>query len=287
MLDAEAGEGAADVGEVRTVDGAAGLGGVKGPAGAVRVEGDGQAPGAEDLGQGGHDSLGGFGRPELGVEQALGGVVEHGDEGLTFLGAVGQPGVRAAVQVQELAQAGAGLAAAAVAPPGPALGHEARLLQRQPDEAVGEGHRMISPHQVMEVPDVEPGIALPVEPEDALHLCHWRLAARGQLAAIIEPQDLVGLIPGAPAPQAARMDAQDIGRLQPGEGAAERPQDDLLSFHSPLHGGREPRHRHLLGYRRLYGRPPVKRTFHVLSGADRSCAPYSLGTGAPATRRPR
>ncbi len=38
---------------------------------------------------------------------------------------------------------------------------------------------------------------------------------RGQLAAIIEAEHLVGFIPGAPAVQSPGIDAEDIGRLQP------------------------------------------------------------------------
>src|SRR2546426_3743644 len=104
------------------------------------------------------------------------------------------------------------------------------------------------------------------------------IAGRGQLAAIIEADHLVGLIPGAPAAQAPGIDAEDIGRLQPVEGTTQGAQDDFLSLHRPLHGGREPEHRHLLGYRCLYGAPPEKRTFHLLSGADRSCAPDRKST---------
>src|SRR3989442_11149254 len=128
---------------------------------------------------------------------------------------------------------------------------------------------------MVEVPHVEAAVRVAIQAEHALDLGHWRLAGRGQLAAIIKTDHLIGLVAGAPAAQAPGVDAEDIGRLQPAEGTTQGAQDDFLSLHRPLHGGGEPEHRHLLGYRCLYGSPPEKRTFHLLSGADRSCAPYS------------
>ncbi len=108
MLDPQAGEGAADLGEVRAIDAAARGRGVEGPAGAIGVEGDGQAVGLEDLPQGRHHRLGRFLRPEPGGEQALGGVVDHGEQRLPRLGDERQPGMRAAVEVEELAETGRG-----------------------------------------------------------------------------------------------------------------------------------------------------------------------------------
>ena len=59
---------------------------MEGPAGAVGVQHAGQAEGAEDMGQGGHDGRQILRGPELRVEQAFGGVVEDGDEGLPLVG---------------------------------------------------------------------------------------------------------------------------------------------------------------------------------------------------------
>lgn len=63
---------------------------------------------------------------ELGVEQPLGGVIEDGQARLARGGTEGEPGVRAPVEVQELAEAGAGLAA----PPVPAARPAALRLVR-------------------------------------------------------------------------------------------------------------------------------------------------------------
>ena len=60
VLDAQTGERPADMGEVLAIHGAAGLGGVEGPAGTVGVQSAGQADRGEDVGQGGHDGREGF-----------------------------------------------------------------------------------------------------------------------------------------------------------------------------------------------------------------------------------
>ena len=64
----------------------------------------------------------------------------------------------AAVEVQELAEAGARLAPAPMAAAGAPLADEAGLVQRELDEAVGQGHAVIAPGEVVEVADVEAGV---------------------------------------------------------------------------------------------------------------------------------
>jgi len=108
VLDPEAGQGPPDVGQALGVNRGPRGGGMEGPAGAVGLQGGAQAVGAEDHGQGREDGVGGLGGPELGVEQALGGIVEDGQQDQAQLGAQGQPGVGAAVQMEQLAEAGAG-----------------------------------------------------------------------------------------------------------------------------------------------------------------------------------
>ena len=165
---------------------------------------------------------------------------------------------------------------------GAPLADEAGLAERELDEGVGQGHAVIAPGEVIEVPHVEAGVAvarpvaLAIQAQDALNLCERRLAARGLVAApIVQAQHAVALIAGAPAAQTARMDAKNVGALQPRQGPGQHATNDLLDFHGPLHSGRGIEH----------GWPPFhpwpyrgrleERTFHLLSGADRSCAPYS------------
>jgi len=100
VFDAEAGESAADVRQVLAIDRAPGLGRVEGPARAIGVQRERHPDGPHDMGEGVHDREQRFAGPQLGVQQTLGGVVEHGDEGLPLGGHESQPGVGAAVDMQ-------------------------------------------------------------------------------------------------------------------------------------------------------------------------------------------
>jgi len=66
--------------------------------------------------------------PELGVQEALGRIVDDDDEGEPLLGAQGEPAMAAAVEMQQLAEARARLAPAAMPTAGAAFGHEPRAL---------------------------------------------------------------------------------------------------------------------------------------------------------------
>src|SRR5574342_1004110 len=178
--------------------------------------------------------------------------------------------------MQQLAEAGAGLAPAPVPPARPALADEPGLLQGELDEAVGQGHGVIAAGETVEVADVPAREALAIETQEALDLGRRRVAARGaQTAAIIERDAPPGLVARSPAPHAARVEAEDVGGLQPRDRPTQGAQDHFLDLHGPLHGGRGKHHGHLLGCPWLYPGPPEKRILHLLSGADRSCAPYT------------
>jgi len=248
VFDAEAGESAADVRQVLAIDRAPGLGRVEGPAGAIGVQRERHPDGPHDMSEGVHDGREGFRRPQLGVQQPFGRVIEDRDEGLTSVGNEREPRVGAAVEVQQLAKARAGFPPTAMASPGAALGHEARGLQGEFDERVGEGHRVIAPGELVEVPNVEADIVLAIEAQDALHLGARRREVRGALAAAIEQAELGILLIASPPPaQRSWMDRQNVCRLQPRETACQRPHDHLLVRHGPLHRGRGEHHQHPLG----------------------------------------
>jgi len=114
VLDAQAREGAAHVGEVVGSTGPPPWA-CERPSRRDRCTGERQAEGPHDVSERAHDGLQRLRGPELGVEQTLGGVVEHGDERLPLVGTERQPGMGAAIQVQELAEAGARLAPTAMA----------------------------------------------------------------------------------------------------------------------------------------------------------------------------
>jgi hypothetical protein len=117
VLGSQAGQGAADGGEAGAIDGAAGVGRVKGPARTVGVERSGEAPCLQDLAQRRRHGDGGLGGSQLGVQQGLGGVVEDRDHDLPLVGAQCRPGVRTAGEGQQFAEAGARLTPQAVAAP--------------------------------------------------------------------------------------------------------------------------------------------------------------------------
>ena len=122
----------------------------------------------------------------------------------------------AAVQMQQLAEAGAGFAPAPVPAALPALPHEPGLLEGELDEAVGEGHGVVAAGKAVEVADVPPGEALAIEAQDTLHLGRRGFAARGaQAAAVIERDAAPGIVARPPPPHAARIEVEDVGGLQP------------------------------------------------------------------------
>src|SRR5262249_50086008 len=106
----------------------------------------------------------------LRIEQALRGVIEDSDEGLALGGLPGEPRVRAAVEMQQLPVAGAGLAPAPRATAGATLGHEPRGLRGVVDEGVGEQNTGIPSGELMEVPHVEALVRLSIEVQDPLDL---------------------------------------------------------------------------------------------------------------------
>ena len=180
----------------------------------------------------------------------------------------------APVQVQQLPKAGAGLPPPAMAPPRPAFGHQARRLQGLFHKGVSERHPMLRAGPAHEVPDIEASVVLPIQPEQALHLGHIRPLGRRRLpSAIQQGVTAKPLVHQSQPPNAAGAAPQDVGRLQPRELSTQRSQDDLVHFHGALHGGGAIGHGHLLGDQ-FSPTACWKRSFPVLSGAAKSCAPY-------------
>src|SRR5207248_753516 len=106
------------------IDLAPGLGCEEGPARAVGGEGDRQPGAAKDFAEGHHDGDGGLAGPELRVEQALGGIVDHRDQRLALVGIPDEPAMGAAVDREQLAVAGPWLAAPAMPSARPPPGDE-------------------------------------------------------------------------------------------------------------------------------------------------------------------
>src|SRR5215470_4682548 len=129
---------------------------------------------------------------------------------------------------------------------------------------------MLGLQLLMEMLHVQIEILFPVEREYFLHRCHRHSATRGLAPAPVQ-QSVVTLFHVAlpPAPHVPVADAQYLRRLPPGNFLCHRLQHHVLYFHRPLHRG--PR----VGIHASHGlllSPPAKRTYHVLSQPDISCA---------------
>ena len=187
MFDAEGVQRAADLSEARAIWGAARGRGVDGPVGAVRVERARQPVAFEHGPERLHDRAGGFAAlDELGIEELLRRIVDHDEQRVPGVGDEGEPAMAATVEMQQFPETGPRLAPPPVAAPGAALGHEPRPLEGGLDQRVGEGHAVIPPGQLVEVPDIEPVVPLAIQPEDPLELAQGDPPGRRGLAAAIE-----------------------------------------------------------------------------------------------------
>ena len=78
-----------------------------------------------------------------------------------------------AIEMQQLPEAGARLAAAAMAPARPAFRHQPRRLQRPLHRScTTRSLPMHAPGDLVEMPDIEPAIALPIELQHLRHRRH-------------------------------------------------------------------------------------------------------------------
>ncbi len=203
----------------------------------------------EDGAQGGHDRGDAFpARPQLRVEQALGGVVDDGDEREPLVGEQGQPAMATAVEMEQLAEAGPRLAPPPVAAPGAVFGHQPGALQGLLDEGVAEAHPVLAAGELVEVAHIEPLIAVAVQGQEALDLGHRRPLGRGRLAAAIEQAVIAMVLQQPPqAPNAPGAAAENVGRLDPTQLPGQRSRDHFVDLHGALHGAGRIGHGHLLG----------------------------------------
>src|SRR5438105_9170483 len=118
-------------------------------------------------------------------------------------------------------------------------------------------------------------ILLPVEREYLLHRRHRHPPSRRLPAPPVE-QSVVSLFDVAlsPAPHVPVADPKDLRRLPPGDLLGHRLQHHVLYFHRPLHRGLRVTIHASHG---LLPSPPAKRTYHLLSQPDISCATDNQG----------
>jgi len=249
VLDAKAGEGAADLSGMPTIDRAARGRCMRGPVGAIGIERHGQAVTLKHGVQGRHDGGDAFAAgAQFGIEDLLGGVIDADDHGEPPRGHQGEPLMPTAIEVQQLPEARAGLAAAAMAAAGLMFGDQARGLERLFHEGVAEAHAVLPAGELMKVADVEALIAIPVKGEQVLDLRERGPLGRRRLASTIEQAVIAEVLElPAQASDAAGASSEDVGRLQPSELAVDSAKDDLLDLHGALHGAERIGHGHLLG----------------------------------------
>jgi hypothetical protein len=136
VLNAQPIERPAHLRQLRLVYRAFGLGRVERPVRAVRVDGHRQPEGRDHVAERRHDRGRRLTGPQLRVQHAFGGIVEHGTEHRALVWAQRQPGMRTAVDVQQFPKARARLPPASMPATGSSLFQQARELQRRFHEAV-------------------------------------------------------------------------------------------------------------------------------------------------------
>ena len=154
----------------------------------------------------------------------------------------------------------------ALAPPR----HQPRPLQGLLHPGVAEFDLMLLPQLLVKMPHVQIGIALAVQSQNLLHLRQWNPLGRRPAAPPVEQPVIAELLVALPpAPHVPIADADDLGCLPPRDLLRHGPQNYFLHFHRPLHRGLRVREHapHV-----LLPSPPEKRTSHVLSQPDISCA---------------
>ena len=167
----------------------------------------------------------------------------------------------------------------------PALAHQPGRLPRLLHERVGHRHAVLAARDLIEVPHIEAwvpaprALAIAIERQQPLDFRERHGARRGRaLPVIVEAGEAILLIPPAQPPHRAGAHSQHRRDLNPGLPSIERLHENLVHLHRPLHCSLGIGHPHLLGED---DNPAAcwERSDHLLSGADRSCAPDT-----PATR---
>src|SRR6266498_4421704 len=143
-------------------------------------------------------------------------------------------------------------------------------LQGQFHPGVAECNLVLGAQLLMKMSHVQIEILLPVESQNLLHQGHGDSLGRGLPSPSIEQPVIAELFVAlAPATHVPLANTHDLRCLPPRDPFRHRPQDYFLYFHCPLHRGLRVRNHASHG---LLPSPPEKRTYHVLSQPDISCA---------------
>src|SRR5450631_2540650 len=150
------------------------------------------------------------------------------------------------------------------------LGHHPRPLQQPLHPAVADLHLVLFLQLLVKVPHVQIEILFPIQPQDFFHHCQRHFLGRRLSPPPVEqPPEPELFIPFMPAPHLPVADPYDLRRFPPRDLLRQGPQNHFLYLHRPLHCGLRVRHHVFHG---LLPSPPAKRTHHLLSQPDISCA---------------
>src|SRR5437660_2842730 len=205
---------------------------------------------------------------QLRIVDRAGGVVQNHDQVVPAL--ILKPLVAAAVDMQQHPWQRTPLTPFAMHPALPAPRHQPRSLQRLLHPGVTQFDPVFGLQLLVKMLHVQIKIFFPVEPQYLLYRLHRNASVRGFATAPVEQPVIAKLfIAFPPASHVPVADAQDLRRLPPGNLLCHRLQHHVLYFHCPLHRG--PRVT-IHAWHGLLPSPPAKRTYHVLSQPDISCA---------------
>src|SRR5712692_10766599 len=148
--------------------------------------------------------------------------------------------------------------------------HQPRSLQHPFHPAVAERDLVLAAQLLVKMPQVQIEVLVAVQSQHSLHHRHRHFPG-GRLAPppVKQPAKAKLFIALPPAPHVPVADADDLRRLPPGDLLGHGPQNYFLYFHCPLHRGLRVEVHASHG---LLPSPPEKRTHHLLSHPDISCA---------------
>src|SRR5712671_5872781 len=205
---------------------------------------------------------------QLGVIDLAAGIVENHDQVIPAL--VLEPTMPAAVDVQQHTRQRTPWSSLTMHPAFASPLYQSGSLQGQFHPGVAEFNLVLLAELLVKMTHVQIVIALPVQPQNLLYHRQRNPFGRRLSPPPVEQPVIAELfVTFPPAPHVPVADADDLCCLPPRDLLRHGPQDYFLYFHRPLHRGLRVRNHALHG---LLPSPHEKRTSHVLSQPDISCA---------------
>src|SRR5438045_5498000 len=205
---------------------------------------------------------------QLRVIDLAAGIVQNDNQVIPAL--ILEPAMPAAIDVQQHTWQRAPRSAFAMHPALPPALYQPGSLQGQFHPGVAQCNLVLGAQLLMKMSHVQIEILLPVESQNLFHQRHGDSLGRRLPPPSIEQPVIAELFVALPPTTHVPLaNADDLGRLPPRDPFRHGPQNHFLYFHCPLHRGLRVRNHASHG---LLPSPPEKRTYHVLSQPDISCA---------------